>query len=172
MFQIVSQKFAAIYSRAKKFFSFLSLVVVVAVVSVLVGIAAVSQVVSVGRCCQGWNIWACYPANLFNSNMVVIYMIEQYLFLNGPTPAPFSFIFGLFKQTSIQLQQINVKKCPTSLRHRDSNPQPFKHELSPITTRPGLPSKWLINTFRIFYFTAQRGNWFQAWSEWATTLSA
>ena len=56
MFQIVSQNFAAIYSRAKKFFSFLSLVVVVAVVSVLVGIAAVSQVVSVGRCCQGWNI--------------------------------------------------------------------------------------------------------------------
>ena len=33
-------------------------------------------------------------------------------FLNGPTPASFSFIFGLFKQTSLQfLPQINVKKC-------------------------------------------------------------
>ena len=33
------------------------------------------------------------------------------LFLkNGPTPASFSFIFGHFKQTSLQfLQQINVK---------------------------------------------------------------
>ena len=31
---------------------------------------------------------------------------------NWPTPATFSFIFGLFKQTSIQfLQQINMKKC-------------------------------------------------------------
>ena len=33
-----------------------------------------------------------------------------YVFLNGPTPASFSFIFGLFKQTLLQfLQQINVK---------------------------------------------------------------
>ena len=32
------------------------------------------------------------------------------LFKNGPTPASFSFIFGLFKQISLQfLQQINVK---------------------------------------------------------------
>ena len=30
------------------------------------------------------------------------------LFLNGPTPASFSFIFGLFKQTLQFLQQINV----------------------------------------------------------------
>ena len=34
------------------------------------------------------------------------------VFLNGPTPVSFRFIFGLFKQTSLQLlQQINVKKC-------------------------------------------------------------
>ena len=31
---------------------------------------------------------------------------------NGPTPASFPFIFGLFKQTIQFLQQINVKKCP------------------------------------------------------------
>ena len=37
--------------------------------------------------------------------------IEWLVFLNGPTPAPFSFIFGLFKQTIQSLQQINVKKC-------------------------------------------------------------
>ena len=39
---------------------------------------------------------------------------------NGPTPASFSFIFGLFKQTSLQfLQQIYVEKCPSSIRCRD-----------------------------------------------------
>ena len=28
---------------------------------------------------------------------------------------------------------------PSDLRPQDSNPRPFEHELSPITTRPGLP---------------------------------
>ena len=62
------------------------------------------------------------------------------LFLNGPTPATFLFIFGLFKQTSLQfLQQIYVKKCPSSIQCWDLNPQPSGHESVPITTRPGLP---------------------------------
>ena len=30
------------------------------------------------------------------------------------------------------------KKCPFSLRHWDSNPQPLEHESSPTTTRTGL----------------------------------
>ena len=60
------------------------------------------------------------------------------VFKNGPTSASFSFIFGLSKQTIQYLQQINVKKCPFSLWHWDSNPQPLKHESSPTTTRPGL----------------------------------
>ena len=34
-------------------------------------------------------------------------------FLNGPTPASFSFIFGLFKQTIRILQRINVKNVMT-----------------------------------------------------------
>jgi len=35
----------------------------------------------------------------------------MFKFFNGPTPASFSFIFGLFKQTTPQfLQQIKVKK--------------------------------------------------------------
>ena len=47
-------------------------------------------------------------------NIPVIFMgllgvVERYLFLNGQTPASFSFIFGLFKQTIQFLQQINVK---------------------------------------------------------------
>ena len=57
----------------------------------------------------------------------------------GPTPASFLFIFGLFKQTIQFLQQINVKKCPSSIRRWDSNPRPLERESTPITTRPGLP---------------------------------
>ena len=63
----------------------------------------------------------------------------------GPTPASFLFLFSVFfKQTLQFLQQINVKKCPSSIRRRDSNPRPFEHESSPITTRPGLPPLQLI----------------------------
>ena len=54
-------------------------------------------------------------------------------------PRPLFRFFGLFKQTIQFLLQINVKKCPSSIRRWDSNPRPFKHESSPVTTRPGLP---------------------------------
>ena len=51
-----------------------------------------------------------------------------------------TFIFSLLKQTSLQiLQQINVRKCPSSIRCRDLNPRPLEHESPNITTRPGLP---------------------------------
>ena len=33
------------------------------------------------------------------------------------------------------LQQIYVKKCPSSIRSRDLNPQPLEHEPLPLTTR-------------------------------------
>ena len=59
-------------------------------------------------------------------------------------PSHFYFIFGLFKQTIQFLQQINVKKCPSSIWCQDSNPRPFTHESSPITTRPGLPPPYYI----------------------------
>ena len=65
--------------------------------------------------------------------------IRLYFKKNGPTLASFLFIFGLFKQTSLQfLQQIYVKKCPSSIRCWDLNPQPSERESPPITTRPGL----------------------------------
>ena len=56
-------------------------------------------------------------------------------------PRPLSsFIFGLFKQTSLQiLQQITVKKCPSRLQCQDLNPRPLVYESPSITTRPGLP---------------------------------
>ena len=51
-------------------------------------------------------------------------------FLNGSTSASFLFIFSLFKQTVQILQQINVKKCPSSIWRWDSNAQPSDYESS------------------------------------------
>ena len=56
--------------------------------------------------------------------------------MGHPRP-PFLLIFGLFKQTIQFLQQINVNKCPFSIRCWVMNPQPLKHESSHLTARPG-----------------------------------
>ena len=67
---------------------------------------------------------------------------------NRPTPASFSFIFGLIKQTLQFLQQISMwKKCPSSIRCRDLNPRPLGCESFPITTRPGLPPRFGFSCF-------------------------
>ena len=58
-------------------------------------------------------------------------------FLNGPTPASFSFIF-VFPNTHYNFY--NVKNCPSSIRCQDSNSLPLENESPPIITRPGLPS--------------------------------
>ena len=64
---------------------------------------------------------------------------RKQFFLNGPTPASFSFTFGLCKQT-LQIFTTNIcEKCPSRIRYRDLNPQPSECESPPITTRPGLP---------------------------------
>ena len=55
-------------------------------------------------------------------------------------PRPLFCLFWVFfKQTSLQfLQQIYVKKIPSNIWCRDSNPWPSECESQPITTRPGL----------------------------------
>ena len=54
---------------------------------------------------------------------------------------PSSFrLFSSFQTNINFLQQINVKKCPSSILCWDSNSQPLECESPPITTRPGLPS--------------------------------
>ena len=54
-------------------------------------------------------------------------------------PQPLFIYFHFFKHTLQFLQQINVKKCPSSIRCQDSNSRPLEHESPPITTRSGLP---------------------------------
>ena len=50
------------------------------------------------------------------------------------------FVYFLSFQTNNTIFTANqCEKCPSSIQRRDSNPQPFEHETSPITTRPGLP---------------------------------
>ena len=57
--------------------------------------------------------------------------------MGQPRPL-FLFIF-VFSQILQFLQQINVKKCPSSIRCWDSNSQPSENKSPPLTTRPGLP---------------------------------
>ena len=66
-------------------------------------------------------------------------MITSHYLKNGPTPASYWIIFGLFKQTLLQfLQQINVKKCHVHPVYGAGirTPWPLEHEPPPITTRP------------------------------------
>ena len=51
----------------------------------------------------------------------------------------FFIYFHHFKQTLQFLQQINVKKCPSSIGRRELNSQPSDYKSPPLTTRPGLP---------------------------------
>ena len=56
-------------------------------------------------------------------------------------PQPLFVYFRSF-QTNNTIYTTNhcekMSKCPSSIWRWDSNPRPLKHELSPITTRPGL----------------------------------
>ena len=54
-------------------------------------------------------------------------------------PRPRFRLFSVFSNKHYNFY--NKSKCPSSMLHQDSNPQTFKHELSPITTSSGhLPS--------------------------------
>ena len=68
------------------------------------------------------------------------------IFKKWANPGLFLIHFRLFKQMLQFLQQIYVKKCPTNIQCRDSNPWTSGDEFPPITTRPGLPSN-----FRLFF---------------------
>ena len=67
---------------------------------------------------------------------------------------PSSFrLFSSFQTNINFLQQINVKKCPSSILCWDSKPQPLVYESPPLTIRPGLrpckrkmlPAAWRVH---------------------------
>ena len=73
-------------------------------------------------------------------------LIKLNCFFKWAIPGLFSFIFSLFQRNiNSILQQIIVKKSPSSIWHWYSNPRPSKRESPPITTKPGLPPiHWTI----------------------------
>ena len=76
---------------------------------------------------------SCKQTNATLDEMCSIYLL---FFQKWANPGLFLIYFRLFKHTLQFLQQINVKKCPSSMRCRYSNSQPLVHESPPITTRP------------------------------------
>ena len=89
-------------------------------------------------CCG--NAMGVYVAQNRFAAYVVWTILGEFL-KNGPTPASFSLIFGLFKQTIQFLQQINVKNVQISIQYiaPGFDPLTFWTESSLLTTRPGLP---------------------------------
>ena len=78
-----------------------------------------------------------------------------FFFVQNGTTQPLFVYFWSFQTNNRNFHNKPTWKmsCPSSIRHRDSNPWPLKHELSPITTRPGLlPSVSVLLQFAIKTF--------------------
>ena len=74
--------------------------------------------------------------NLFHCYLQALCKVNKGFLKMGQTRSLF-LLFLVFSKK--QYNFYNNSMCPSSIWHRDSNPQPFEHESSPITTRPGLP---------------------------------
>ena len=75
-------------------------------------------------------------------------------------PRPLFHLFSVFSNKHYKfLQQIYVKKCPSSKWYRDSNPQPSVRESPPITTRPGLPPSSPAFTVKSLIQVSQLTRW-------------
>ena len=64
-----------------------------------------------------------------------IHFRQRWDFCKLAIPGLFLIYFHLLKQTLRFLQQIYVKKCPSSIWCQDSNPRPSEHESPTITAR-------------------------------------
>ena len=69
------------------------------------------------------------------ARQLTTHSVFRFAFINWPPWASFSFIFISSNKYYKYLQQ-NVKKCPSSKRCYDLNPQSSEHESPPFTTRP------------------------------------
>ena len=81
---------------------------------------------------------------------LTLFHLLKIIFFKWANPGLFFIYFRSFQ--TIQYNFYNKsKKCSFSIQRWDSNPWPFKHESSPITTRPGLPPllKMLLLTWWI-----------------------
>ena len=68
------------------------------------------------------------------------------LFFKWANPGLFFIYFWSFQVNNNILTTNKCEISPSSIQRWNSNPRPFKHELSPITTRPGLPTFcWIVS---------------------------
>ena len=79
------------------------------------------------------------------------------LFFKWANPDLFFIYFWSFQTNNTILKTNLCEKmsCPSSIWRQDLNPQSIEHELSPITTRPGLPPYTII--FKIYKFCTTYG---------------
>ena len=76
-----------------------------------------------------------------------------FVFFKCANPGLFFIYFWSFQTNNIIFTTNQCEKCPPSIWHRDSNPQPHVHQSSPITTRQGLPpsaSFCLYSSFSLY----------------------
>ena len=67
----------------------------------------------------------------------------------------FVFIFVFSNKYYKFYNKYECEKCPSSIRHRDSNSQPSDNESPPLTPRPGLPHE---TTYFVNCFLNERSN--------------
>ena len=89
----------------------------------------------------------------------VLDRVPFFLLKMGQPRQLLSFIFGLFKETSLQFFTTNIcGKCPSSIRCQDSNPQPSERESLPITTKS--LSVLTLQASLLFYLSPTRQDLF------------
>ena len=97
---------------------------------------------NINRPISGSNLEECSSLSL-SFTLSILHILK-----NGPTPASFFVYFRFFQTNNTILQQINVKKCPSSLWRWDLNPQSLEHESSHMTTSPSFA--FFISIFLFF----------------------
>ena len=100
---------------------------------------------AIRRCCitVGWGELEWALASPIEVTRVDI--ISFSFFKKWANPGLFFVYLWTFQKINTNFTINQCEKCPSSIRRRDSNPRPFEHESSPITTRPGLPPSDVIS---------------------------
>ena len=74
-----------------------------------------------------------------------VYIIGSCILLKMDQLRPLFCLFLVFSNKQYNFSTNQCEKCPSSIWRWDLNPQPFEHESSPITTRPGLlPRSYIL----------------------------
>ena len=94
--------------------------------------------------------WIAISSNVVCENILIHigHYHFTYYFSKMPHPASFIIYFQSFQTNVTHSTTVYVKKCPSSIRCRDSNPQLLGRKSPPITTRPGLLPITLLSSMR------------------------